>query len=82
MTTTATPPATTPSPTTTRRGAGLPQTLLSYAIAVLLAFVVSGIVIALLGHSPIEAFRAIVTTSFKSSRFAGTLVGMTSTSRP
>ena len=29
--------------------------------------VVSGIVIALLGHSPIEAFRAIVTTSFKSS---------------
>lgn len=69
MTTTATPPATTPStsPTTTRRGAGLTQTLVSYVIAVLLAFVVSGIIIAILGHSPIEAFRAIVTTSFKSS---------------
>ena len=30
------------------------------------AFVVSGIVIAVLGHSPVDAFRAIVTTSFKS----------------
>jgi simple sugar transport system permease protein len=36
-------------------------------VAVLLAFAVAGIVIALLGHSPIEAYRAILTTSFRSS---------------
>jgi simple sugar transport system permease protein len=68
MTTTATPP-TTPARTTPRpsRGAGLSQALVSYTIAVLLAFAVSGIVIAVLGHSPLDAFRAILTTSFKSS---------------
>lgn len=38
-----------------------------YVVAVLLAFVVSGIVIAVLGHDPVQAFRAILTTSFKSS---------------
>jgi len=68
MTTTATPPTTTtPVKPHARRGAGLTRTVLSYALAVLLAFVVSGIVIAALGHSPVEAFRAILTTSFKSS---------------
>lgn len=68
MTTTATPPTTTtPAPTATRRGPALTRTVLSYALAVLLAFVVSGIVIAALGHSPVDAFRAILTTSFKSS---------------
>lgn len=40
---------------------------LPFVVAVLAAFVVAGVVIALLGHSPVEAFRAIVTTSFKSS---------------
>ena len=68
MTTTATPPTTTtPAKPAARRGAGLTQTVLSYVLPVLLAFVVSGIVIAALGHSPVEAFRAILTTSFKSS---------------
>ena len=38
-----------------------------YVVAVLCAFVVSGIVIAVLGHDPLQAFRAILTTSFKSS---------------
>ena len=68
MTTTATPPTTTtPVKPAARRGAGQTRAVLSYALAVLLAFVVSGIVIAALGHSPVEAFRAILTTSFKSS---------------
>lgn len=68
MTTTATPPTTSaPAKPAGRRGTDLSWTVLSYALAVLLAFVVSGIVIAALGHSPVDAFRAILTTSFKSS---------------
>lgn len=68
MTTTATPPTTTaPAKPAGRRRTDLSWTVLSYALAVLLAFVVSGIVIAALGHSPVDAFRAILTTSFKSS---------------
>jgi simple sugar transport system permease protein len=34
-------------------------------LAVVLAFLVGGVLVALLGHNPIEAFRAVVTTSFK-----------------
>lgn len=37
----------------------------SYVLAVLLAFIVAGVVIALLGHSPVEAYRAVTTTSFR-----------------
>lgn len=66
MTTTATP---TPTPTAIGpgRGGALGRQVTSYVVAVLLAFVVAGVVIALLGHSPIDAYRAILTTSFKSS---------------
>ena len=65
MTTTATPP----TRTTPRLGsrADVGRQVASYVVAVLLAFVVAGIVIALLGHSPVAAYRAILTTSFKSS---------------
>ncbi len=36
-----------------------------YLLAVIAAFIVAGIVIAALGHDPVGAFRAILTTSFK-----------------
>ncbi len=39
--------------------------VLPYVLALVLAFVVAGIVIAALGYDPIEAFRTILTTSFK-----------------
>ena len=39
--------------------------VLPYVLALVLAFVVAGIVIAALGYDPIEAFRTIFTTSFR-----------------
>jgi general nucleoside transport system permease protein len=39
--------------------------LLPYVLALLLAFVVSGMVIAALGYDPVEAFRTILSTSFR-----------------
>jgi general nucleoside transport system permease protein len=39
--------------------------VLPYALALVLAFVVAGIVIAALGYDPVEAFRTILTTSFR-----------------
>ena len=41
--------------------------VLPYVLALVLAFVVAGIVIAALGYDPVEAFRTILTTSFKTS---------------
>lgn len=41
--------------------------VLPYPLAVLAAFLVSGVLIAALGHDPVEAFRAVLTSSFKSS---------------
>ena len=41
--------------------------ILPHVAAVALAFSVAAIVITLLGHDPIEAFRSITTTSFRSS---------------
>lgn len=38
-----------------------------FVIAVLLAFLTSGVLIFLLGHDPVSAFQAILTSSFKSS---------------
>ena len=64
MTVTAAPPRTTPR---LGRSNSLTRQLISYVIAVLLAFLVAGMVIAALGHSPFDAYRAILTTSFKSS---------------
>lgn len=52
------------SPTALRAGLGR---AVPYVIVVLLAFVVSGVLIAVLGHDPIKAFQAILTSSFKSS---------------
>ena len=43
----------------------LVRELLPYVLALLLAFVVSGIVIAALGYDAIEAFRTILSTSFR-----------------
>jgi ABC-type uncharacterized transport system permease subunit len=39
--------------------------VLPYVLALVLAFVVAGIVIAALGYDPVEAYRTILTTSFK-----------------
>ena len=41
------------------------RSVLPYVLALVLAFVVAGIVIAALGYDPIEAFRTILTTSFR-----------------
>jgi ABC-type uncharacterized transport system permease subunit len=38
---------------------------LPYAAAVVLAFLVAGVLVALLGGDPVQAFRAVTTTSFK-----------------
>lgn len=65
MTTTVTPPVRTTAGSD--RGSDIGRQVLSYVVAVLLAFVVAGFVILLLGHSPVDAYRAILTTSFKSS---------------
>ncbi|HEX5532881.1 MAG TPA: ABC transporter permease [Actinomycetales bacterium] len=67
---TATTPTQTPSPTTEPAGrAAWVQAVLGraipYVIAVLLAFTVTAVIILLLGHDPVQAFRAITTTSFK-----------------
>jgi general nucleoside transport system permease protein len=47
------------------RGRGLARQALPYAIAVLLAFAVAGIVVVLLGYDPLRAFEAVITTSFR-----------------
>lgn len=54
-----------------RRGAGsvdlarLAWTVVPYVASVLLAFVVGGLVILLLGHDPVRAFESVLTTSFE-----------------
>ena len=70
MTTTATagtgPPTTSPPVTPgASKGRAVLDAALPYVLAVVLAFLVGGVLVALLGHNPIEAFRAVVTTSFK-----------------
>ena len=67
MTTTAAP-VQAPQGTGTRRGRGdaIARQVISYVVAVLMAFVVAGVIIAALGHNPFDAYRAILTTSFKS----------------
>lgn len=52
------------SPGAVRAGA---SRAVPYVIAVLFAFLASGVLIAVLGHDPVDAFRAILTSSFKSS---------------
>ena len=48
--------------------AALAWAVLPYVASVLLAFVVGGLVIVLLGHDPVRAFESVLTTSF-STRF-------------
>jgi ABC-type uncharacterized transport system permease subunit len=68
-TSTATAPTPTPPPTSPEAGASsrARQALwlgVPYVASVLLAFVVGGAIIALLGHSPTAAFESVLTTSF------------------
>ncbi|MGY1642235.1 ABC transporter permease [Geodermatophilus sp. SYSU D00703] len=53
------------APSGSRVGVRLLRGLLPYVLALVLAFVVSGIVIAALGYDPFQAFRTILTTSFR-----------------
>lgn len=60
------PPTTQPPVTPgASKGRLILDATLPYVLAVVLAFLVAGVVVALLGHNPVEAFRAVVTTSFK-----------------
>ncbi len=58
------PPTTDTGSTGRRVGASLAAALLPYLIAVVAAFAVAGLIIALLGHNPFIAFRSVLTTSF------------------
>lgn len=61
-----TPTAPPPQPPASRgRGRAALDRAVPYVVAVVLAFLVAGVVVALLGHDPVQAFRAVVTTSFK-----------------
>jgi ABC-type uncharacterized transport system permease subunit len=55
------------APAGSRAGARLLRGVLPYVLALVLAFLVSGIVIAALGYDPVEAFRTILTTSFRTT---------------
>ncbi len=69
MTTVEVQPAPTPGDEPGRAGSARGTSLLwaglPYLIAVLAAFVVAGVVVALLGHSSAQAFEAVLTTSFR-----------------
>jgi general nucleoside transport system permease protein len=54
-----------PAPATERPAVRLLRGLLPYVLALVLAFAVSGVVIAALGYDVVEAYRTIVTTSFR-----------------
>ena len=53
------------TPVATRGSVRLLRNLLPYVLALVLAFLVAGILIAALGYDPIGAFRTIFTTSFR-----------------
>jgi general nucleoside transport system permease protein len=55
------------APPGSRAGVRLLRGLLPYVLALVLAFLVSGIVIAALGYDPVQAFRTILTTSFRTT---------------
>ncbi|MDT0212437.1 ABC transporter permease [Rothia sp. ARF10] len=62
------PPETTDvavAPPLPQRARSLAFAAIPYAVAVLAAFVVVGVVIAALGHDPVSAFRAVLTNSFR-----------------
>ncbi len=66
MTTSAVSDPAVEAPTDSRFGTIL-RTLVPYVAAIVAAFVVAGIIIAVLGHNPFIAFRSVLTTSFKST---------------
>lgn len=66
MTTSALSDPAVEAPTDSRFGTIL-RTLVPYVAAIVAAFVVAGIIIAVLGHNPFIAFRSVLTTSFKST---------------
>lgn len=49
------------------RAAAIGRMLIPYVAAIVAAFIVAGIVIAMLGHNPLVAFRSVLTTSFATS---------------
>lgn len=53
------------APPLAQRARSLAFAAIPYAVAVLAAFVVVGVVIAALGHDPLSAFRAVLTNSFR-----------------
>lgn len=67
MSATATPPAEAPTTRSTSKVTSTALTALPYVVAVFAAFLVVGILIAALGHDPIEAFRAVLTNSFRTT---------------
>src|SRR5690606_30755783 len=66
MTTSAVSDPAVEAPTDSRFGTIL-RALVPYVAAIVAAFVVAGIIIAVLGHNPFIAFRSVLTTSFKST---------------
>lgn len=53
------------APPLAQRARSLAFAAIPYAVAVLAAFVVVGIIITVLGHDPTKAFRAVLTNSFR-----------------
>lgn len=49
------------------RSRAISRAIIPYIGAILAAFVVAGVLIAILGHNPFVAFRSVLTTSFKST---------------
>src|SRR6478672_11429779 len=67
MTTTTAPVQTPPrADTPPGRANAVGRQAASYVVAVLLAFVVAGLLIAALGHNPLDAYRATLTATLKS----------------
>lgn len=59
------PTAPPPAPVTESRTRQALWVLVPYALSVVAAFVVGGLLIALLGHDPIRAFESVLTSSFE-----------------
>jgi simple sugar transport system permease protein len=66
MTTSAVSDPALEAPTDGRFGT-VTRTVVPYIAAIVAAFVVAGVIIAILGHNPLVAFRSVLTTSFKST---------------
>lgn len=62
---TAEKPPRTAAGTVAARGLTMLELALPYLIAVVMAFLVAGLLVTLLGHDPLQAFRTVTTTSFR-----------------